>query len=88
MFLFDMVMIAVYPIMSTLLRMNDISYGIWEDTSVNNTASVVISGCAFDAHFLREWGFPTMVKLTCSIDIISTVLGFAYIRMHIKRWEM
>ncbi|MBQ6839146.1 MAG: putative sulfate exporter family transporter [Oscillospiraceae bacterium] len=40
-FLFDMVMVAVYPIMGRLLGMSDMAYGIWAGTSVNDTASVV-----------------------------------------------
>ena len=46
-FLFDMVMIALYPIMGRALGMSDIAYGIWAGTSVNDTASVVASGYAF-----------------------------------------
>ena len=39
-FLFDMVMIALYPLMGKALGMSDIAYGIWAGTSVNDTASV------------------------------------------------
>ena len=46
-FLFDMIMVALYPLMGKALRMSDIAYGIWAGTSVNDTASVVASGYAF-----------------------------------------
>ncbi|MBQ5772443.1 MAG: putative sulfate exporter family transporter, partial [Clostridia bacterium] len=46
-FLFDMIMVALYPLMGKALGMSDIAYGIWAGTSVNDTASVVASGYAF-----------------------------------------
>lgn len=84
-FLFDMVMIAVYPIMGKLLGMTDIAFGIWAGTSVNDTASVVASGYAFSE---AAGDFATMVKLTRTIAIIPTVLVFAYIGMRMKRKEL
>lgn len=84
-FLFDMVMVALYPIMGKLLGMSDMAYGIWAGTSVNDTASVVASGYAFSE---AAGDFATMVKLTRTIAIIPTVLVFAYIGTRIKRKEM
>jgi len=84
-FLFDMVMVALYPIMGKLLGMSDIAYGIWAGTSVNDTASVVASGYAFSE---IAGDFATMVKLTRTIAIIPTVLVFAYIGTRAKRKEL
>jgi uncharacterized integral membrane protein (TIGR00698 family) len=84
-FLFDMVMIALYPLMGKALGMNDIAYGIWAGTSVNDTASVVASGYAFSE---AAGDFATMVKLTRTIAIIPTVLVFAYIGTRIKQKEL
>ncbi len=84
-FLFDMVMIALYPIMGRLLGLSDIAYGIWAGTSVNDTASVVASGYAFSE---IAGDFATMVKLTRTIAIIPTVLVFAYIGTRIKQKEL
>ena len=84
-FLFDMVMIALYPLMGKALGMSDIAYGIWAGTSVNDTASVVASGYAFSE---AAGDFATMVKLTRTIAIIPTVLVFAYIGTRIKQREM
>ena len=84
-FLFDMVMVALYPIMGRLLGMSDIAYGIWAGTSVNDTASVVASGYAFSE---AAGDFATMVKLTRTVAIIPTVLVFAYIGTRIKRKEL
>ena len=84
-FLFDMVMIALYPLMGKALGMTDIAYGIWAGTSVNDTASVVASGYAFSE---AAGDFATMVKLTRTIAIIPTVLVFAFIGTRIKQREL
>ena len=84
-FLFDMVMVALYPLMGQALGMSDIAYGIWAGTSVNDTASVVASGYAFSE---IAGDFATMVKLTRTIAIIPTVLVFAYIGTRIKQKEL
>lgn len=84
-FLFDMVMIALYPVMGRALGLSDIAYGIWAGTSVNDTASVVASGYAFSE---LAGDFATMVKLTRTIAIIPTVLVFAYISTRMKQKEL
>ena len=84
-FLFDMVMIALYPLMGQALGMSDIAYGIWAGTSVNDTASVVASGYAFSE---AAGDFATMVKLTRTVAIIPTVLVFAFIGTRMKKKEL
>ena len=84
-FLFDMVMIALYPLMGKALGMTDMAYGIWAGTSVNDTASVVASGYAFSE---VAGDFATMVKLTRTIAIIPTVLVFAWIGVRMKKREL
>jgi uncharacterized integral membrane protein (TIGR00698 family) len=83
-FLFDMVMVALYPIMGKALGMTDIAYGIWAGTSVNDTASVVASGYAFSE---MAGDFATMVKLTHTLAIIPTVITFAFVQLRLKRKE-
>ena len=84
-FLFDMIMVALYPLMGKWIGMSDMAYGIWAGTSVNDTASVVASGYAFSE---AAGDFATMVKLTRTIAIIPTVLVFAYIGARIKQKEL
>ena len=84
-FLFDMVMVALYPLMGKALGMSDMAYGIWAGTSVNDTASVVASGYAFSE---AAGDFATMVKLTRTIAIIPTVLVFAWIGVRMKKKEL
>lgn len=84
-FIFDMIMVALYPVMGRLLGMSDIAYGLWAGTSVNDTASVVASGYAFSE---AAGDFATMVKLTRTVAIIPTVLVFSLIGIRAKRKEL
>ena len=81
-FLFDMVMIVLFPIMGRWLDLSDMAYGLWAGTAVNDTSSVVAAGYAFSE---GAGQFATMVKLTRTLSIIPTVIIFALINIHIKK---
>ena len=83
-FLFDMVMILLFPIMGQALGMSDQAFGIWAGTAVNDTSSVVATGYAFSE---AAGDYATMVKLTRTLSIIPTVVIFALINLRIKRKE-
>ena len=83
-FIFDMVMILAFPIMGHLLGLNDMAYGLWAGTAVNDTSSVVAAGYAFSEN---AGDFATMVKLTRTLSIIPVVLIFSYINIRLKRKE-
>src|SRR5690625_3051467 len=70
-FIFDMVMIIVFPFMGRLMGLSDMAYGLWTGTAVNDTSSVVAAGYAFSE---AAGDFATMVKLTRTLAIIPTVL--------------
>ncbi len=81
-FLFDMAMILAFPFMGSMLELNDMAYGLWAGTAVNDTSSVVAAGYAYSE---AAGDFATMVKLTRTLSIIPTVLVFAYINIRIKQ---
>ncbi len=81
-FIFDMIMIVVFPFMGSLLGLSDMAYGLWAGTAVNDTSSVVAAGYAYSE---AAGDFATMVKLTRTLSIIPTVLIFAYMNIRIKR---
>lgn len=83
-FLFDMVMVIVFPILGRQLGLSDAAFGLWAGTAVNDTSSVVATGYAFSE---AAGDFATMVKLTRTLSIIPTVLVFAAISMHVKKKE-
>ena len=83
-FLFDMVMIVLFPIMGRQMGLSDMAYGLWAGTAVNDTSSVVAAGYAFSE---AAGDFATMVKLTRTLSIIPVVIIFALIQARLKRKE-
>ena len=83
-FLFDMVMILLFPIMGRAIGMSDEAFGIWAGTAVNDTSSVVATGYAFSE---AAGDFATMVKLTRTLAIIPTVVTFSLISLRLKKKE-
>ncbi len=80
-FLFDMVMIILFPIMGKAMGLSDMAYGLWAGTAVNDTSSVVAAGYAFSE---AAGDFATMVKLTRTLSIIPTVLIFSLINVKVN----
>lgn len=80
-FLFDMVMILMFPFLGHWLGMSDMAYGLRAGTAVNDTSGVVASGYAFSE---AAGDFATMVKLTRMLSIIPTVLIFSAINVREK----
>ena len=81
-FLFDMVMIVLFPIMGRWLNLSDMAYGLCAGTAVNDTSSVVAAGYAFSE---SAGQFATMVKLTRTLSIIPVVIIFALININIQK---
>ena len=81
-FLFDTVMIVVFPILGHWMGLSDAAFGLWAGTAVNDTSSVVATGYAFSE---AAGDFATMVKLTRTLAIIPAVLVFAAIGLHVKQ---
>ena len=81
-FLFDMVMIVLFPILGRAMGLDDMAYGLWAGTAVNDTSSVVAAGYAFSE---GAGDFAPIVKLTRTLAIIPTVLGFSLIEVREKR---
>ncbi|WP_130806189.1 YeiH family protein [Senegalia massiliensis] len=84
-FLFDILMILLFPIMGEWMGLSDMAYGLWTGTAVNDTSSVVAAGYAFSE---SAGDFATMVKLTRTISIIPVVAMFAFINSKIKKKEL
>lgn len=80
-FLFDIIMIILFPIMGRMMGLSDMAYGLWAGTAVNDTSSVVAAGYAFSE---AAGDFATMVKLTRTLSIIPTVLIFSLINVHVN----
>lgn len=79
-FLFDILTVILFPWAGRLLGLNDISYGLWVGTAVNDTSSVVAAGYGFSE---LAGSFAVIVKLTRTLLIVPVVLVFSYV--HAKR---
>lgn len=75
-FIFDIVMVILFPIMGKAFGMTDFGYGLWAGTAVNDTSSVVAAGYAFSD---VAGNFSVIVKLTRTLSIIPAVLIFSFI---------
>ena len=75
-FLFDTVMIVVFPILGHWMGFSDAAFGLWAGTAVNDTSSVVATGYAFSE---AAGDFATMVKLTRTLAIIPASPPSMYI---------
>ena len=76
-FLFDIVMVILFPIMGRAAGMSDMGFGLWAGTAVNDTSSVVAAGYAFSD---LAGQFSTIVKLTRTLAIIPITLVLAFVR--------
>ena len=81
-FLFDTIMIVIFPLLGQWMGLSDAAFGLWAGTAVNDTSSVVATGYAFSE---AAGDFATMVKLTRTLSIIPAVLVFAAINLHLKK---
>lgn len=81
-FLFDIVMVILFPIMGRAFGMSDMGFGLWAGTAVNDTSSVVAAGYAFSD---AAGSYSVIVKLTRTLSIIPVVLIFSMIHMHFSR---
>jgi uncharacterized integral membrane protein (TIGR00698 family) len=83
-FIFDIVMVILFPIMGRFFGMTDLGYGLWTGTAVNDTSSVVAAGYAFSD---AAGSFAVIVKLTRTLSIVPVVLIFSYINERLTRKE-
>lgn len=80
-FLFDIVMVILFPIMGRAFGMSDMGFGLWAGTAVNDTSSVVAAGYAFSD---AAGSFAMIVKLTRTLSIIPIVLIFSFVTQRLK----
>lgn len=75
-FIFDILMVILFPLMGRYFGMSDFGFGLWTGTAINDTSSVVAAGYAFSD---AAGNFALIVKLTRTLSIIPAVLIFSYI---------
>ncbi|WP_099205045.1 YeiH family protein [Scatolibacter rhodanostii] len=80
-YLFDVIMVILFPFIGRFLGMTDAGFGVWAGTSVNDTSSVVAAGYAFSQ---QAGDVAVIVKLTRTLSIVPVVLIFSYINARVK----
>jgi len=80
-FIFDILMVILFPIAGRYFGMSDLGFGLWAGTAVNDTSSVVATGYAFSD---AAGSFAIIVKLTRTLSIVPAVLIFSYINEKLK----
>ncbi len=80
-FIFDIIMVVLFPIMGSYFQMSDLGFGLWTGTAVNDTSSVVAAGYAFSD---IAGSYAVIVKLTRTLSIIPVVLIFSYLNQRLK----
>ena len=83
-FIFDVLMVILFPIAGRYFNMSDMGYGLWAGTAVNDTSSVVAAGYAFSD---AAGAYSVIVKLTRTLSIIPTVIIFSLINARKKQKE-
>lgn len=83
-FIFDIVMVVLFPIAGRYFHMTDLGFGLWAGTAVNDTSSVVAAGYAFSD---AAGNYATIVKLTRTLSIVPIVIIFSYINQRVKAKE-
>ena len=82
-FLFNVAAVFLFPAMGHLLHMQDVGFGIWAGTAINDTSSVVAAGYSYSN---AAGSLATIVKLTRTLMIIPVTLflGFAVNKKSIR----
>jgi len=75
-FIFDVLMVILFPLAGRYFGMSDLGFGLWAGTAVNDTSSVVAAGYAFSD---AAGAFAVIVKLTRTLSIIPIVMIFSVI---------
>lgn len=81
-FIFDILMVILFPIAASWMNMSDLGFGLWSGTAINDTSSVVAAGYAYSE---MAGNYAVIVKLTRTLSIIPTVLIFAYVHQRLEQ---
>lgn len=73
-FLFNIAAVFIFPFLGHILGMNDIGFGMWAGTAINDTSSVVAAGYSYSQ---TAGNFATIVKLTRTLMIVPIAIALS-----------
>lgn len=81
-FLYNIIAAILFPIFGQLLGQNDIGFGMWAGTAINDTSSVVAAGQTWSLAHGSDVAlhYATIVKLTRTLAIIPITLALSFYR--------
>jgi uncharacterized integral membrane protein (TIGR00698 family) len=81
-FLFNVIAAFLFPVFGNILGLNDIGFGMWAGTAINDTSSVVAAGQTWASAHGNDvaLNYATIVKLTRTLAIIPITLILALYR--------
>ena len=81
-FLFNVIAAFLFPVLGNLFSLNDIGFGMWAGTAINDTSSVVAAGQTWASSHGSDiaLNYATIVKLTRTLAIIPITLVLALYR--------
>ncbi|MDR3596811.1 MAG: YeiH family protein [Clostridium sp.] len=81
-FLFNVIAAFLFPVLGNLLGLNDIGFGMWAGTAINDTSSVVAAGQTWASSHGNDiaLNYATIVKLTRTLAIIPITVILALYR--------
>lgn len=74
-FLFNVAAVFIFPALGHLMGMDDMNFGMWAGTAINDTSSVVAAGYAYSD---AAGDYATIVKLTRTLMIVPITLVLAF----------
>ena len=80
-FLFNVIAAFLFPTLGMMLNFNDMGFGMWAGTAINDTSSVVAAGQTWASASGSDTAlnYATIVKLTRTLAIIPICMGLAYL---------
>jgi len=83
-FLFNVIAAFLFPVLGNFLGLNDIGFGMFAGTAINDTSSVVAAGQTWSNAHGNDvaLNYATIVKLTRTLAIIPITLVLAIYRSH------
>ena len=81
-FLFNVIAAFLFPVLGNILGLNDIGFGMFAGTAINDTSSVVAAGQTWASAHGNDivLNYATIVKLTRTLAIIPITLILALYR--------
>ena len=85
-FLFNVIAAFLFPVLGNIFSLNDIGFGMWAGTAINDTSSVVAAGQTWASSHGSDiaLNYATIVKLTRTLAIIPITLVLALYRSKSK----